>query len=70
VLDNNAYGLNTKFKMSDMAIFFKIIGYKDMPHATAGNHLNSVASFTHNVGAMKRQSSGKTSRKRNDTIEH
>jgi hypothetical protein len=41
-----------------------------MPHAAAGTHLNAVASFTHNLGAMKRQASGKTGRKRNDTIEH
>jgi hypothetical protein len=41
-----------------------------MPHATAGIYLNTVASRTHNVGAMTKQTSGKTGRKRNANIKH
>lgn len=56
--------------MSNMAIFFKMTKEQDVTHVAAINYVNLVGSRSHNLGAMTKQTSGKTGRKRNDNIEH
>jgi hypothetical protein len=56
--------------MNNMANFFKITRDQDMTHISAINIVNLVGSRSHNLGAMTKQTTGKTGRKRIDNIEH
>ncbi len=53
-----------------MANLFKITRDQDMTHVSAINIVNLVGSRSHNLGAMTKQTTGKTGRKRIDNIEH
>jgi hypothetical protein len=54
--------------MNNMANFFKTTSQQDVTHVPAGNNVKAVSSWSHNFGAMTKQTSGKTGRKRNDSI--
>ncbi len=53
-----------------MANFFKLTRVQDMTHVSAINVVNLVGSRSHNLGAMTKQTTGKTGRKRIENIEH
>jgi hypothetical protein len=53
-----------------MANFFKITRDQDVTHVSAIKNVNLVRSWSHNLGAMTKQTIGKTGRKRIDNIEH
>ncbi len=53
-----------------MANFFKITRDQDMAHVSAIIIVNLVGSLSHNLGAMTKQTTEKTGRKRIDNIEH
>ena len=53
-----------------MANFFKPTRQQDVPHVSAANDVNAVNSWSYNMGAMTKQTSGKTGCKSNDNIEH
>jgi hypothetical protein len=56
--------------MNSMAYVFKITRDQDVTHVAAINNVNLVGSRSHNLGAMTRQTTGKTRHKRSDNIEH
>jgi hypothetical protein len=56
--------------MNNMANFFKIRRDQDMTHVSAINNVNLVGSRSHDLGAMTKQTTGKTGCKRIDNIEH
>ena len=51
-----------------MANIFKTTSQQDVTHVSAGNNVKAVSSWSHNFGAMTKQTSGKTGRKRNHNI--
>ena len=51
------------------ANFFKTTSQQDVTHVPAGNNVKAVSSWYHNLGAMTKQTSGKTGHKRNDNID-
>jgi hypothetical protein len=55
--------------MNNMANYFKSTRPQDVPHVSVVNDVNAVSSQSHNLGAMTKQTSGKTGRKRIDNIE-
>ena len=54
--------------MNNIANYFKPTRQQDVPHVSAVNDVNAVSSQSHKLGAMKKQTSGKTGL--NDNIEH
>ena len=56
--------------MNNMANFFKITRDQEMTHVSAINIVNLVGSQSHNLGAMTKQTTVKTIRKRINNIEH
>jgi hypothetical protein len=56
--------------MNNMTNFFKITRDQDVTHVSAINNVNLVGSWSHNLGAMTKQKTGKTGRKRIDNFEH
>jgi hypothetical protein len=56
--------------MNNMANYFKPTRPQDEPHVSVVNDVNAVSSQSHNLGAMAKQTSGKTGHKRIDNIEH
>ena len=51
-----------------MVNVFKSTSQQDVTHVPADNNVKVVSSWFHTLGAMTKQTSGKTGRKRNDNI--
>jgi hypothetical protein len=54
--------------MNNMVNVFKSTSQQDVTHVPADNNVKVVSSWFHTLGAMTKQTSGKTGRKRNDNI--
>ena len=56
--------------MNNMANYFKPTRPQDVPHVSVVNDVNAVSPQSHDLGAMTKQTSGKTWRKCIDNVEH